>query len=190
MRKVLLHMHMTLDGYAEFPPFEGEDADWPGITRRMWVSRWRTVDTLLFGRKTFLDAERHWQSERDRTDKSEFETRASRYADRVEKVVFSRTLKSTRWPNARVVSGDMTREIARMRRLPGKSMSVSGGAGIARAFIEQGLVDEYWLTIFPVVLGRGAPLFPPLVRTQNLRLVETKRFKSGALFLRYARTRH
>jgi len=189
MRKVLLHMHMTLDGYAEFPAFEGEDADWPKITQRMWVSRWSTVDSLLFGRKTYLDAEKHWRAERERTDKSDFEARASRYADRVEKVVFSKNLKSTRWPNSRIVRGDIAREIARMRHLPGKSMSVSGGAGIARSFIERGLVDEYWLTVFPVLLGSGAPLFPRPMRTQSLRLVETVRFKSGALFLRYARNR-
>ncbi|TMG16531.1 MAG: dihydrofolate reductase, partial [Chloroflexi bacterium] len=77
-------------------------------------------------------------------------------------------------------------EVANLKAQPGNDLSV-GGATLAAALIRLGLVDEFRPIVQPVVLGAGTPFLPPLDNTLNLRLLETRRFGSGVVYLRYER---
>ncbi len=99
--------------------------------------------------------------------------------------MYSKTLDRVQG-NARLSRGNIVEEIAQLKAQPGKDMSV-GGATIAAALIQSGLIDEYQLFINPVVLGSGTPMFPALHNTINLRLVESHTFNSGVILLRYER---
>jgi dihydrofolate reductase len=99
------------------------------------------------------------------------------------KVVFSRTLESVGW-NSRLVSDDIPGEIAKLKAEPGGDLSV-GGARLAAALIRRGLVDEFRPIVHPVVLGAGTPYLPASGEAFPLRLVETRSFDSGAVYLRY-----
>ena len=101
------------------------------------------------------------------------------------KIVFSKTLEQVAW-NARLVRDNIAEEIAKLKEQPGKDM-VLGGAGIASTFMQLGLIDEYALFVYPVILGSGTRLFPALDDTVNLQLVQTRTFGSGVVFLRYRR---
>jgi dihydrofolate reductase len=101
------------------------------------------------------------------------------------KIVFSNTLKSVEG-NARLATGGIAEEVAKLKEQPGKDLAV-GGAGLAAAFIELGLVDEYLLFVSPVILGGGTPLFPPLAEPIGLELVESRTFGSRVEYLRYRR---
>ena len=99
------------------------------------------------------------------------------------RVVFSKTLERVGW-NSRLVKGDLAGEVNKLKEQPGDNMSV-GGAGIAAAFMQLGLIDEYRLYFRPVILGGGKPMFALLSEKINLKLVETHIFNSGVVLLRY-----
>jgi dihydrofolate reductase len=103
------------------------------------------------------------------------------------KIVFSETLERVEG-NSRLVRGDIGEELRRLRaEFPG-DLDI-GGPTLASAFIRRGLVDEYRLLVHPVILGSGTPFFPALEESIGLRLIETRTFSSGAVYLGFAATR-
>jgi dihydrofolate reductase len=100
------------------------------------------------------------------------------------KVVFSSTLTTVQG-NSRLVSGDVGEELERLRTEFEGDIDV-GGPTLASEFIRRGLVDEYRLVLHPVVLGAGTPFFPRLESRINLRLTESRTFRSGVTYLSYA----
>jgi dihydrofolate reductase len=109
----------------------------------------------------------------------------SRFAEKTQKIVFSKTLERAEWKNTRLVKENIAEEIARMKQQHGKNMVVAGGAGIAQTFMRLDLIDEYYVTVHPVVLGMGKPLFGNLGDKIKLKLVGTKTFNTGAVELHY-----
>jgi dihydrofolate reductase len=99
--------------------------------------------------------------------------------------VFSKTLDRVEG-NARLVRGGVAEEVAKLKEQPGKDLAV-GGAGLASALIEPGLIDEFRLFISPVVLGGGTPFFPALRARLDLELVETRTFGARVVYVRYRR---
>jgi len=191
MRKIVLPMMMTLDGFVAgpngemdwLPPFD-DGALWEDLHEEMWT-KLRSVDTLLLGRVTYQIWETFWPAavSNPRSTKSDIEF--SRFADRTQKVVFSKTLDKVEWKNTKLVRGDIAEEVSRLKEPPGKDLALAGGAGIAQTFMKLGLIDEYLITVHPVILGKGKLLFRNPGDRQKLRLVGTKRFRSGAVGLRY-----
>jgi dihydrofolate reductase len=91
--------------------------------------------------------------------------------------------------NARLAADDVVTEVARLRDQPGEGVVSIGGAILAAAAIAEDLIDEYRQFVNPVVLGGGTPYFPPLAKRLDLRLIESRTFGTGAVYLRYQRTR-
>jgi dihydrofolate reductase len=85
------------------------------------------------------------------------------------------------WAEATVLTGDMTQEIQKLKKQPGKDLVAHGGAGFAQNLVQTGEIDEYWLLVHPVVLGRGLPLFSQVKRTTRFELLSSKQFASGAI---------
>jgi len=208
-RKVLATLQMTIDGVAEWPvyPDEGNESDDDGsdFWEAMYTSYWDSVDTLLLGRQTYLKWSSFWPEVRKQKDAGKYPRQFSEFADRVEKIVFSRTLTSAPWEKSRVIRGDISKEMDRLKSQPGGNMVLGGGPRLAQEFLRLGLIDELRLTVYPSVVGRGKPLFEvdrlpdnpddripigtPL--RHDFRLVEARPFKSGggAVFLHYAAAR-
>jgi len=203
-RKVLAAMQMTLDGVAEWPDYgeanEGDDSDfWESMYARYWDS----VDTLLLGRRTYVKWSSFWPGVQKQKDAGTYPRRFSAFADRAEKVVFSRTLTSAPWEKSRILRGDLSQEIERLRSQPGGDLLLVGGPRLAQEFVRRGLFDEVRLTIYPSVVGRGKPLFEvdrwpdnpddriPLgaPRRHDFRLLDARPLQrgGGAVFLHYAR---
>jgi len=202
-RKVLAAWQMTLDGVAEWPAYREEsEADDSDFWQAMYVSYWDSDDTLLLGRNTYLKWASFWPEVRKKPDAAEFPRRFSEFADRVEKVVFSRTLESAPWPRSRVLRGEVSTELDRLRSEPGGNLLLAGGPRLDQSFLGRGLVDEIRLTVYPSAVGRGKPMFDverlpdnpddmvPLGAPlrHDFRLIEARPLKSGggAVFLHYA----
>ena len=191
MRKVILAMQMTLDGFSTgpngemdwLPPFNDEKS-WKDLHEEMW-NQLRSVDTFLLGRVTYQIWEKHWPAAATSPSSTRNDIEFSRFAEKTQKIVFSKTLERAEWKNTRLVKENIAEEIARMKQQPGKNMVVAGGAGIAQTFMRLDLIDEYYVTVHPVVLGMGKPLFGNLGDRIKLKLVGTKTFNTGAVELHY-----
>ncbi|MDQ1361549.1 MAG: hypothetical protein QOJ44_1926 [Acidimicrobiaceae bacterium] len=174
MRRVVVGMHISLDGFVSGP--DG-DLGWSYPTSDDGVIRWiieslEDVDTILLGRVAYEAMAGYWPTATDAL--------ATPMNDR-EKVVFSRTIHNGAWNNTRVVKGDTMGEVARLKRQPGKDMVVQGGVSFVQSLVRAGLVDQYRLVTHPVALGCGSPLFKNLPGDLNMTLQATREFDAGAV---------
>jgi dihydrofolate reductase len=203
-RSVLVVAQMTIDGVAEFPAYPDEPGDddtdyWENFHGGYWNS----VDTLLLGRRTYEKWSSFWPEVRKKPGADKHMRQFSEFADRAQKIVFSRTLKSAPWEKSRIVQGDIPKEIERLKSLPGQDILVGGGPRLVQEFLRVGLVDELRLVVYPSIAGRGKPLFDPerlpdnpedripqgAPARQDFRLIEARPIKGGGgvVFLHYAR---
>ncbi len=183
MRKVIYMMMVSLDGFVEGPHRE---IDWHIIDEELHTAannQQSAIDTYLYGRRMYQLMAEDWPPVETDPTVPGYMVEFARIWKSMPKIVFSKTLDRVEW-NSRLVRGNIAEEVAKLKALPGKDMSV-GGANLASTFIRLGLIDEYRIFIHPVVVGGGTPLFPTLDEPLKLRLVETRTFGSGVVYLRY-----
>jgi dihydrofolate reductase len=208
MRKLCLKMSISIDGFVSGP--NGE-IDWIFRTGSSESTAW-IVESLwhagvhIMGSRTFRDMAAYWPS-----STAPF----AAPMNQIPKVVFSRggpqqaagqsttqalldarahTLEPARsepatesWRLARVATGDLAEEIARLKQEPGKDILAHGGASFAQSLVAHDLIDEYRLVVHPVALGRGLALFSQLGAPLNLQLVDVTPFKGGTVAHVYVR---
>jgi dihydrofolate reductase len=104
---------------------------------------------------------------------------------RTPKVVFSRSQADV-GENARLATADIPEAVAALKAQPGKGMVLFGGVDTVQQFVRHGLVDEYWIKLYPSALGEGRPLFTDLRQRVNLTLLHSRAYDSGIVTLRYA----
>jgi dihydrofolate reductase len=165
------------------PPFNDETL-WEDIHEEMW-NQLKKVDTILLGRKTYQVWKKYWPAAGANPSSSKNNINFSRYADETQKIVFSKTLEKAEWNNTRLIKNNITEEISNLKQLPGKNISLAGGAGIAQTFMNLDLIDEYVFTVHPVILGKGKFLFKNIMDRKRLKLIGTKSYKSKAIELHY-----
>jgi dihydrofolate reductase len=185
MRKVTYGMSVSLDGFIEAP--DG-DLSWYFPVEELhqhYNDREAMIDTYLYGRRLYENMAAFWPTADGNPTAPQVEIEYARIWKSKPKIVFSKTLDHVGW-NSRLVKGNIAEEVKQLKEQPGKEMSV-GGAGLASSFMQLGLIDEYWLYVQPVILGGGKPMFGRLDEEINLQLVETRRFGSGVVLLRYQR---
>jgi dihydrofolate reductase len=182
MRSVIYSMMVSLDGFIEG---SNRELDWPIIDEELHTfvnNQQREIDTYLYGRRLY-EVMTYWETADQNPSAPAYELEFARIWQSIPKIVFSKTLEHVQG-NARLVRGNIAAEITKLKAQSGKNMAV-GGADLASAFIQLGLIDEYQLFVHSVVLGSGTPFFPVLVNSINLRLVETRTFSSGVVYFRY-----
>jgi dihydrofolate reductase len=184
MRKIVLMMSVSLDGFFEGPEHE---LDWQLIDEELHghFNEWlKTVGGFLEGRVTHELMAGYWPTaDADPATPEVVAEFAGIWRD-TPKIVFSRTLERADW-NATVVPDVVAQDISNLTAQPGGDLAL-GGANLAATFMRLDLIDEYRLYVHPVVIGQGKPLFPPGA-TMHLRLSETRTFGSGVVLLRYQR---
>jgi dihydrofolate reductase len=178
MRRVVLQMGVTLDGYVAGTGGEGDwglPAEHPDV--RAWkVASLSKVGIHIMGRVTYEQMAGHWPNS------------TGEYADSMNslpKVVFSKTLTRADWPGSQIASGDLGQELAALRNEPGGEIMAHGGASFVQALSRHGLIDQYRLVILPVALGGGLPLFKDLATPLRLGLVEATSFPGGTVIAVY-----
>lgn len=182
MRKVIYSMLVSLDGFIEGP---NRELDWHIIDEELHTfinNQQSEFDTYLYGRRLY-EVMTYWETADMNPSAPEYELEFARIWKKMPKIVFSKTLEQVPG-NARLIRDNITAEITKLKQQPGKNMDL-GGPNLASTFMRFGLIDEYRLFIQPVVLGSGTPMFPALGDKINLRLVETRTFGSGVVYLHY-----
>ena len=184
MRKLVVTENITLDGVIDasegwFSPGDSDaDVDQSDVIEALRVQR-EAADAFLVGRVTFEQMRGYWPLQTDDT------TGIAEYLDNVPKYVVSRTLDDPQWQNTTILDGALTEEIERLKSQPGKDIVSTGSITLVRALVDGGLVDEYRLFVYPVVLGKGRQLFTGTTGVAGLRLVEARPFRSGVVLLTY-----
>ena len=194
MRKLIVAEFITLDGVIQAPGGADEDTDGGfihgGWTRPYWhdeigahfFQAMTEADTLLLGRKT-------WQGHG-----AAFEPmpEGDPFGDVMkckQKYVVSNTLTSTSlWRNSTIISGDVIEAIRKLKEQPGQNILLDGSSVLVHSLIENDLVDEYALHVYPLVLGGGKKLFPEGTRV-NLKLEESSALPTGVVYQRYSPVR-
>src|SRR5438034_6248398 len=181
MRTLIFAINTTLDGCVDHTKQIGDEETHEYFTHLM-----RDVDLLVFGRKTYQLMVPFWPE----VAKSQSMTKASnefaRTFDSINKIVFSRSLASSEDENTRIVRTNLRDEILKLKQEQGKNILV-GGVDVPSQLMELGLIDEYRFVVMPTIVGEGRRLMEgvSLPEKLQLKLVESKPFKSGCVALRY-----
>jgi dihydrofolate reductase len=151
---------------------------------RFHTEQVRELGGHLLGRRLYEEMV-YWETAEEQPSLPEPEREFARIWKELPKVVFSSTLEKVEG-NARLASGGLAEEVAKLKEEQGKDISI-GGAGLAASAMKLDLIDEYRLFLSPVVLGGGTPYFPALDEKVDLELVETRTFGGRVVYLRYRR---
>jgi len=185
MRKIILMMSVSLDGFIEGP---NRELDWGMVDdelHRHFNEQLGAMGAFLNGRVMYELMAGFWPTADTDPSSTEPMVEFSRIWRDMPKIVYSRTLERADW-NTTVVRDLVPEEVMELKAQPGGDLSL-GGADLAAAFMRHDLIDEYRLYVHPIIIGRGKPLFPPSDATIDLRLVEGRRFGNGVVLLRYQR---
>jgi dihydrofolate reductase len=187
MRDLAVTENITLDGVIDASEGWFSVVDVPGVDESDLQATLReqaqAADAVLFGRVTFEEMRGYWPQQTDDT------TGVTDYLNRVDKYVVSGTLGDPGWEPTTVLPADGLQDaILALKSEPGGDIVTTGSITLVHALVAAGLVDEYRLFVYPVVLGRGRRLFAEGTEVPRLRLVETRPFRSGIVLLRYRPT--
>lgn len=185
MRKVVLFMHLSLDGFAAGPNGELDWISYDEELEKYGEGVVSTVGSPLYGRVTYQLMESYWPTVLTNPSATEHEVAHARWLENVEKIVFSKSLDKVEWHNTRLIKDNIPAEISKLKQQPGKDLVIFGSPSLAQTFMQLGLIDAYRLTVTPVVLGSGIPLFKDVKNRIDLKLLETKTFNSGVVTLHY-----
>jgi dihydrofolate reductase len=175
MRKVTFGGANSLDNYLARTDHAVDWLLWGKEAAAVMKDYWKTIDTVLMGRKTYEVALKSGQGGGSYSGMSTY--------------VFSRTLSDGPHEGVTIVRTDAAEFLRDLKRQEGRDICVMGGGELARSFFEAGLIDEIGFNIHPVLLGSGIPLFHPMSRQIDLELIECRPFKNGCVYVTY-RVKH
>ncbi|MBO9701957.1 MAG: dihydrofolate reductase [Sporocytophaga sp.] len=177
MRKVILNLAMTLDGFIEGPNAE---IDWCIMDDDMNFDAFiSSIDTIFYGRVSY-DAWGNFQPD-ENTGQAEKMMWQGIHSKR--KFVFSN--QSRQSEKATFITSDIINKVTEIKKQEGKDIWLYGGASLIKTFINSGLIDIYKISVHPVALGNGKPLFEDLKERINLKLIKTDVFRSGVVQFTY-----
>jgi dihydrofolate reductase len=172
MRKVTFGGANSLDNYFARPDHAVDWLMWSDEAAAVMGDYWKTIDTVLLGRKTYEVALRQTKGKKNA------------YPG-IKTYVFSRTLKDDGDGSVTIVADDAAGFVRRLKNEPGKDICLMGGGHFAKTLFDAGLIDEIGFNIHPVLLGSGIPLFYGLDRQIDLERLECQAFKNGCVYVKY-----
>ncbi len=189
MRKLVLSMVQSVDGYINGPGGEPLVPEWSGDLDQWTFGMIERFDTLLYGRHAWQEMAAFWPAAEVNPDTPEAQRTLAKFMNSSRKIVFSRTLKNAdQWQNTEIASSDLSTTVGAERRKSGRDMVIFAGATFAHEALRTGEIDELWLLTVPIVLGHGRRLFDGSPQRWTLRLNEVRQMDTGAVFTRYNRT--
>jgi dihydrofolate reductase len=184
MRKLVVTENITVDGVIDASEgwfaAAGEDGVDQSDLNEALREQAAAADAVLFGRVTFEQMRGYWPLQTDD------QTGVTEYLNNVQKYVVSNTMKDPGWPRSTVRSGDLEDNIGELKGRDGKDIVATGSIVLVHQLIALGLVDEYRLFVYPVVLGRGARLFEDATNVPKLTLLDSRPFRSGIVLTSYS----
>ena len=183
MRKVIAAINMTLDGFCDHTALIADDE-----IHQHYNELLSNTGTLLYGRITYQLMESYWPSVVKNPTGNKPIDEFAVLIDVIPKIVFSRTLKNVNWKNTALKHEIIKEDILELKQQPGKNILV-GSRSLIIALMQLNLIDEYQISVQPIVLGSGLPLFKNVRDRVDLKLLKTKIFACGAVTLYYEPTK-
>lgn len=176
MRKVTFGGASSFDNHFARKDHSVDWLMWSDEAASMMTDYWKTIDTILMGRKTYEVALK--------TSKG----KGNPYPD-IRSYVFSRTLKPGKRKGVEIIQNDAAAFVKQLKDQEGKDICVMGGGDFAKTLFEANLIDEIGFNIHPVLLGSGIPVFYEMKHQIDLELLTCKVFKNGCVAVTY-RVKH
>jgi dihydrofolate reductase len=171
VRKVTFGGANSLDNFIARPDHAVDWLLWGKEAAAVMSEYWKTIDTVLMGRKTYEVAVGSGKG-------------GGGYPG-IKTYVFSRTLAEGSDESVAIIRQDAAEFVRDLKEQPGKDICLMGGGELARSLFEADLIDEIGFNIHPVLLGKGIPLFHPMSRQIDLELLECRAFKNGCVYVTY-----
>jgi dihydrofolate reductase len=181
---------LSLDGVMQAPGAPDEDTE-GGFQHGGWQRPYfdevlgataaegmAETDAYLFGRKTYEKMAAYWPTAPE-------DDPYGRHMNSTPKYVASRTLRDVEWQNSTLIKGDVAEEVASLKEQPRKNIAVLGSGDLVQTLLEHDLVDEFFLAVYPIVLGSGKRLFRDSDQVRTLSLVDSKPTSTGGVILTY-----
>jgi dihydrofolate reductase len=178
MRKIIGAINMTLDGFCD------HDAGLPDAEiHQHYTDLLNDGGAILYGRTTY-QLMQYWQPLIKKPSGEKEMDDFAKAIDKIPKIVFSNRLKDTGWDSARVSGQSLEKEVSELKQKPGKDI-FAGSPGLIIQLMNLHLMDELQLCVYPVIVGKGLPLFEKISERTILKLTSTKTFGGGAVLLYY-----
>jgi dihydrofolate reductase len=187
MRNLIFFMHTSLDGFVA--GLNGE-MDWINLDESLFDfvgTMTDQADAALYGRVTYEMMQSYWPRAGEEPNATKHDKEHSKWYNKVSKVVLSRTMQETGLHNTKVISDQLSDNINELKQQEGKNIIIFGSPSASQSLLNEGLVDEFWLFVNPIILGHGMPLFKDITGTTKLKFVESKTFACGVIALHYAK---
>lgn len=178
-------MHTSLDGFVA--GLNGE-MDWINIDDAIFdfvATMTNKADTALYGRVTYDMMQSYWPTAGEKPNASKHDIEHSAWYNKVLKVILSKTISEKGLDNTKVIGDRLADNINKIKKQEGKNILIFGSPTASHSLLSQGLIDEFWLFVNPVLLGHGIPLFKGVPERTKLKLIETKTFSCGVIALHY-----
>jgi dihydrofolate reductase len=186
MRKIILSIHTSLDGFVAG---QNGEMDWIKLDDEMFdlVGKFTDeADTALYGRVTYQMMESYWLTAAAKPSATKHDIEHSQWYNKVAKVILSRTMQGKHLNNSTIISDNISIEINKLKLQTGKNILIFGSPTAAHSLMQFNLIDEYWLFVNPILLGQGIPLFLGKKEKIRLKLLRTKEFSCGVTGLNYS----
>lgn len=184
MGKIVLFMHVSLDGFASGP--NGE-MDWIVVDNEIFdygARRITATNTALYGRKTFEMMEDYWHTAADQPNASKHDIEHAAWYKSAKKVVLSNTIRAEHFENTQVIAeGDFVAALKELKANTCGDILLFGSPTTAHSLLAEGLIDESWINVSPVLIGKGVPAFNAIKDQMKLKLLDTHVFSSGVVCL-------
>ncbi|WP_207510669.1 dihydrofolate reductase family protein [Longitalea luteola] len=185
MRRLVSFMHVSLDGFVAGP--NGE-MDWIKVDDEIFDyagDRTSASDMALYGRVTYELMESYWPTAADKPNASKHDLEHSAWYKQVDKVILSKSMKGQQLANTMIISDEVEHRVKALKQQGEKEIIIFGSPRATHSLMYYGLIDEFWLFVNPVLVGKGIPLFKDIQQLTRLKLVTNKAFSSGVVCLHY-----
>lgn len=185
MRKIVLFMHVSLDGFVAG---KNGEMNWIHVDEEIFdyaADRTDESDTALYGRNTYEMMENYWPNAGEKPGASKHDKHHSKWYNQVNKIVLSKTLAGKDLNKTTIISNNISEQLNEIKQKGGKEIVIFGSPGAAHSLMKLDLIDSYWLFINPILLGEGIPLFQNISKITKLKLLKTHAFSSGVVCLNY-----
>jgi dihydrofolate reductase len=185
MRKLVSFFHVSLDGYVGGP--NGE-MDWIKVDEEIFEhvgQRVNDSDTALYGRVTWQMMEGYWPTAGDEPGASKHDIEHAAWYKKAHKIVLSKTMQGEQLPNTIFIGENVEDRIKAVKQQDGTEILIFGSPSATHTLLQYDLIDEFWLFVNPVLLGRGIPLFKNVPQKMPLTLVSSKTFANGVIAMQY-----
>ena len=182
MRKIIAAINMTLDGFCDHTAGLPDEE-----IHQHYADLLDNADVVLYGRITY-QLMQYWQTLIKNPSGEKSMDDFAMAIDKIQKIVFSHTLRNTGWDSAKLSNQLIEEEVLELKQQSGKDIFV-GSRSLIIQLMKLNLIDEYQLMVHPVIAGSGLPLFENINNRTILKLIKTKRFSGGAVTLYYEPTK-